>query len=199
MKLLALAAATLFPISVAAQPFCTTNFYTYQDQPIESFELTCTNQGEGLTLRHAVRYDAAALFAKNGRCSDAHFASVSLRTTRTNPFELFRDTTKDSSGRRGFEAYRGDGLKPGELLVNLVWLQDGQSYRLGVDERGATPKKVFSAVEQPEDGRGPVVLRARALPFSYSGNEVVNGAKVEYKSLPVDCELKVYLSDWYGR
>lgn len=180
------------------RPFCTSDFFVYADKPISGYSLRCSNAALGLVMSHGASYDAASLFQPNGRCSAKHLSTIDLWSRATRPFEFAQTSERPSSGVREFKAYRdGPGLRPGELLVNLLWIQGGDEFRLGFDPRtGRTPWRVF----QPIARRGFVyVLRASSVPLNFRTTKRVDGRVVTYRDVPVDCELEITTNDWYGR
>lgn len=202
MRRIPLAVALLAVVVSAASAgtFCTSDLYTYRDRPIESYALTCSDKATGLVVRHTARYDQSALFGPNGRCSSSHWANVSVRSPATYPFELAHDTDKPSAGRRELVAYRdAEWLKPGDLLLNLTWLQDGDELRVGYDPvTGASEQKPF-VLDSYDAGRGVAVLTAQGLPLSFVSAETVNGRAVAYRGVRAECEMEISLGDWYGR
>lgn len=182
------------------RPFCTSDFYVYHDRPITSYSLACRNDALGLHVYHAASYDQAALFSPNGRCSPKHLASVSVWSRDTGPFRLGHDNSRPSSGRREFTVFReGPGLRDGELLVNLLWIQGSDELRLGFDPRtGRTPMRPFVPGPRSESG-SKFVLRGRGLPFNFSTQTRINGRVIGYRDVPVDCTLEIDTDDWVGR
>jgi hypothetical protein len=188
--------------AAAGARFCTTNLYTYQDQPVAGYELNCTNAALGLALHHATIYDAAALFAPGGRCSPKNDSRISLTSREIRPFQIDHATDADGApaGRRELTLYRdAPGLKPGEFLLNLTWSQGGDSYRLGfIPETGGTPTRVFKPAAD-KSASGAFVLKAAAVPFTFSTAKTFNGRAPAYDAVPVDCELTISVDGWYGR
>jgi hypothetical protein len=192
------------PAAAPASPlsnFCATNLFTYRDRPVSAYELTCRSASRGLVLHQATSFDQIALFAPGGRCSPKHSAGVSLRSAETAPFELAHETSDaaEPAGRRALELYRdGAELGPGEFLLNLTWIQGGDSYQLGYDpETRATPSRVFRLVSGG-NGADSFVLKAAALPFAFATSKTINGRAIAYR-VPVDCEMTISVDGWYGR
>jgi hypothetical protein len=182
--------------------FCTENLYTYRDRPVSGYELNCANASLGLLLHHSTSYDAGSLFARDGRCSPKHDSRVVLRSRELQPFEIGHETSAagESVGRRELRLYRdGEGLEAGEFLLNLTWIQGGDSYQLGfIPETGATPDHVFK-LAGGGSGSDSFVLRAAGLPFAFATAKTVNGRAIAYKNVPVDCEMTISVDSWYGR
>ncbi|HXT00722.1 MAG TPA: hypothetical protein VN915_08620 [Elusimicrobiota bacterium] len=182
--------------------FCASNLYTYQDRPVSAYELTCRNAALGLVLRQATSFDQLALFAPGGRCSPKHSSTISLRSAETGPFELAHETAgaSEPAGRRELVLYRDDAsLKPGQFLLNLTWVQGGDSYQLGYNpETRGTPSRVFSLVSG-KNGEDSFTLKASALPFTFATSKTIDGKPVAYRSVPVDCEMTISVDGWYGR
>lgn len=194
-------AAATADIPSSRTNFCATNLYTYQDRPVSAYELTCRNAALGLVLHHATSFDQPALFAPGGRCSPKHSSSVSLRSNETQPFELAHETSgaQEPAGRRELELYRDDAsLAPGQFLLNLTWIQGGDSYQLGYNpETRATPSRVFSLVSG-KNGDDSFTLKASALPLAFATTKTINGKAIAYR-VPVDCEMTISVDGWYGR
>jgi hypothetical protein len=183
----------------ASSNFCMSDLYTYQDQPVTGYELTCTNASLELVLHQTARFDQDALFSRDGRCSPKHQASIGLTSRDTKPFELDHNTADagQSGGRRELKLYRdGEGVKSEEFLLNLTWIQEGDAYRLGYAPRTrATPAHVFKPVGGDRRS-GSFVLQAAALPFNFSSAQIVNGRAPDYRDVPVDCEMTINVGDW---